>query len=212
MVLLRSVLAISSLASIAKAQDNYTVDASSVSDRTKGEISHTHIDQLCKNLTSHVIQQNNGASLKPPPALSSAFNSPAQPTNQCQMTATICICSNGQSPNASEYSQTIPFYLCTEQNNRCVDACAQTDSSCQSNCRTDNPCGAQNPRPPNNTANGNATSTGTATTSTSSLPPFTGLPQDDDEGAAGRAGVDMRSVYGMVLGLGGFLAGFTILL
>ncbi|KAL4969321.1 uncharacterized protein BDV14DRAFT_102514 [Aspergillus stella-maris] len=196
MVLLRSVLAIVSLASIAKAQDNSTVDASSVNDRTK--------QQWCISQTSScplICLQLPGTTDQPM-------------SNDCDDDTLVysCICSNGQTPNASEYSQTIPYYLCTEQNNRCVDACAQIDSSCQSNCRTDNPCGAQNPRPPNNTANGNATSTGTATTSTSSLPPFTGLPQDDDEGAAGRAGVDMRSVYGMVLGLGGFLAGFTILL
>ncbi|KAL4957843.1 hypothetical protein BDW69DRAFT_147964 [Aspergillus filifer] len=196
MVLLRSVLAITSLASIAIAQDNYTVDASSVSDGTK--------KQWCISQTSAcplICLQLPGTTDQPM-------------SNDCDDDTLVysCVCSNGQTPNASEYSQTIPYYLCTEQNNRCVDACAQTDSSCQSACRTDNPCGAQNPRPPNNTANGNATTTGTATTSTSSLPPFTGLPQDDDEGAAGRAGFDMRAVYGMVLGLGGFLAGFTILL
>ncbi|KAL4936498.1 hypothetical protein BDV06DRAFT_227848 [Aspergillus oleicola] len=196
MVLLRSVLAISSLATLAKCQDNYTVDASSVGDGIK--------EQWCTSQTSAC----------PLICLQLPGTTDAPMSNDCDDDTLVysCICSNGQTPNASEYSQTIPYYLCTEQNNRCVSACAQTDSSCQSSCRTQNPCGAQNPRPPNNTVNGNTTSTGTATTSTSSLPPFTGVPQDDDEGVAGRMGVDMRQVYGLVVVLGGFFAGFTILL
>ena len=56
-----------------------------------------------------------------------------------------CVCSNGQQPNASEYSQTIPYYECTTAATDCVNNCNSADSSCQSACRTAHPCGAQNP-------------------------------------------------------------------
>jgi len=56
-----------------------------------------------------------------------------------------CVCSNGMQPNASQYSQTIPYFECTEAANQCVAACANDDSNCATNCRTSTPCGAQNP-------------------------------------------------------------------
>ncbi|MDI1488232.1 MAG: hypothetical protein OHK93_007506 [Ramalina farinacea] len=66
------------------------------------------------------------------------------PTNQSTLSYS-CICSNGLQPNSSQYSQTIPYYECTTAATDCVNKCEQTDSSCQSACRTDNKCGAQNP-------------------------------------------------------------------
>lgn len=56
-----------------------------------------------------------------------------------------CVCSNGQSPNSSQYSQTVPYYECTQSATNCVNQCTQGDTSCQSACRTAHPCGAQNP-------------------------------------------------------------------
>ncbi|KAL4923463.1 uncharacterized protein BDV17DRAFT_277118 [Aspergillus undulatus] len=198
MVLLSSILAIASLARLAYCQDsNYTVDASSVDERTK--------EQWCISQTSAcplICLQLPGTTDEPI-------------SNDCDDETLVysCICSNNQSPNASEYSQTIPYYLCTEKNNRCVSDCPQTDSSCQSNCRSQNPCGAQNPRRPNDTSTDNSTATGTATATTSTVPPFTGVPgDDDDEGAAVGLVLDMGRVYGLVVVLGGFFAGFTILL
>ncbi|KAI9367469.1 hypothetical protein BJX61DRAFT_303408 [Aspergillus egyptiacus] len=120
-----------------------------------------------------------------------------------------CVCGNNQSPNASEYSQTIPYYLCTERNNRCVAACAQGDSSCQTECRTSNPCGAQNPKKINVTSTAATTPTNTHTSTETSLAPFTGLPNDDN--AAPALG-DMSQVYGLFAVLGAFSAGFAILL
>ncbi|KAA8642286.1 uncharacterized protein ATNIH1004_011228 [Aspergillus tanneri] len=116
-----------------------------------------------------------------------------------------CICSNNASPNASEYSETIPYYICTERNNQCVHACPSGDLNCQSKCRNDNPCGAQNPRRVNKTS----TATVSTPAATTSLAPFTG---EADNGVAPRQLVDMGQVYGLVLVVGGFLAGFATLL
>ncbi|KAH7391428.1 hypothetical protein BKA64DRAFT_644729 [Cadophora sp. MPI-SDFR-AT-0126] len=62
-----------------------------------------------------------------------------------------CICGNGLSPNASEYSQTLPYFECQEYGNQCVKAC-NGNSPCQSACRDDHPCGAQNPTRVNTTS------------------------------------------------------------
>ncbi|KAK3114024.1 hypothetical protein LTR53_008063 [Teratosphaeriaceae sp. CCFEE 6253] len=56
-----------------------------------------------------------------------------------------CICGNGLSPNISEYSQTLPFFLCQEWGNECVSNCGPTNNQCASDCRSLHPCGAQNP-------------------------------------------------------------------
>ncbi|PNS20393.1 hypothetical protein CAC42_5843 [Sphaceloma murrayae] len=33
-----------------------------------------------------------------------------------------CVCSTGISPNSTEYSQTLPYFVCTEWGNQCVTA------------------------------------------------------------------------------------------
>ncbi|EME38288.1 hypothetical protein DOTSEDRAFT_75749 [Dothistroma septosporum NZE10] len=67
-------------------------------------------------------------------------------SNDCDSTSLTyaCVCDNGLSPNVSEYSQTLPYYLCQEWGNECVSNCAG-DTTCQGACRQDHPCGAQNP-------------------------------------------------------------------
>lgn len=45
-----------------------------------------------------------------------------------------CVCASGLSPNATEYSQTIPYFICTEYNTQCVANCGR-DSACASSCR-----------------------------------------------------------------------------
>ncbi|RHZ61135.1 uncharacterized protein CDV56_105494 [Aspergillus thermomutatus] len=108
-----------------------------------------------------------------------------------------CVCSNQMSPNASEYSQTIPYYLCTEANTECVDRCDSSDATCQSACRTERPCGAQNPKRHNVTTTTSATSNPTknaATTTT--LAAFTG--EATNKNAAVRvSSVDIGHVYGL---------------
>ncbi|KAJ5114516.1 hypothetical protein NUU61_000275 [Penicillium alfredii] len=129
-------------------------------------------------------------------------------SNKCTAETLVysCICNNNVSPNASEYSQTIPYYVCTEKNNQCVKAC-QGNSGCQSDCRTDNPCGAQAPKRVNTTTSTTMAATSTATTE--ALNTMAG-------GATGAAPrlitVDMGQVYGLCVLVGGFIAGFAVLL
>ncbi|KAJ5708423.1 hypothetical protein N7488_008224 [Penicillium malachiteum] len=128
-------------------------------------------------------------------------------TNTCSAkTLTFdCQCNNGLSPNASEYSETIPYYVCTEANNQCVNNC--TDSTCQAACRNDHPCGAQHPTPVNiSTATISSTTPAASTTVASVLA----------ETATGRATrllvKDKSQIYGLCVVIGGFIAGFAILL
>ncbi|KAH8725355.1 hypothetical protein GQ44DRAFT_616139 [Phaeosphaeriaceae sp. PMI808] len=55
-----------------------------------------------------------------------------------------CICENKVAPNITQYSQTIPFYICQEWGNQCVKNC-NGDNTCGDACRKDHPCGAQSP-------------------------------------------------------------------
>ncbi|KAI4271775.1 MAG: hypothetical protein L6R38_006780 [Xanthoria sp. 2 TBL-2021] len=84
-------------------------------------------------------------------------------SNDCTASTLVysCICDNGLTPNASEYSQTVPFYECTEAATQCVNRCPKTDSACQSQCRTANPCGAQNPTRVNTTTSSTMAATAT---------------------------------------------------
>ncbi|KAF1351262.1 hypothetical protein BDV97DRAFT_166770 [Delphinella strobiligena] len=66
--------------------------------------------------------------------------------NDCNATALTytCVCGNGLSPNASEYSNSLPYFICSDWGTQCVTACA-TNDTCASACRQDHPCGAIDP-------------------------------------------------------------------
>lgn len=55
-----------------------------------------------------------------------------------------CVCENGVSPNITEYSQTLPFFICQQWGNNCVANC-NGGNTCADKCRADHPCGAQTP-------------------------------------------------------------------
>lgn len=90
-------------------------------------------------------------------------NSAATESNTCDPTTLdySCVCENGLSPNSSQYSQTVPYYICTQYNTNCVSNC-NGDSSCQSACTQDHPCGAQSPTRVNTSTISTATATNTA--------------------------------------------------
>ncbi|KAJ5122786.1 hypothetical protein N7448_003918 [Penicillium atrosanguineum] len=119
-----------------------------------------------------------------------------------------CICSNGISPNASEYSETMAYFICTEAGNQCVTKCAQTDSSCQASCRDDHPCGAQDPVRINATTTTTTSAASSATASSTSNP----LGTDVATGGAVRMSLELGQVYGLCAFVGAFVAGFAVLL
>jgi len=77
--------------------------------------------------------------------------SPSDNTCDADDLSYSCICSDGTTPNATQYSQTIPFYICQQEVILCVNNCG-SDNICGSNCAADKPCGAKNPQPPKSTA------------------------------------------------------------
>ncbi|KAH7001306.1 hypothetical protein EDB80DRAFT_88674 [Ilyonectria destructans] len=67
-----------------------------------------------------------------------------------------CICGNGKQPNVSEYSLSLPYFVCTEWGNQCVTDC-NGNNNCASACRQEHPCGAQDPKKYNITKTASAT-------------------------------------------------------
>jgi hypothetical protein len=133
---------------------------------------------------------------------------------------------NGLSPNVSEYSQTIPYFICTENNNNCVANCAGA-SKCQAACRDNHPCGAQNPTRVNSTtvtASATATDGGAAASTASDGAVYTGFggsaatttAASGSSGSAGKNAASMLLNVGQLYGLGvvaaSFFVGFSILL
>ncbi|KAI9886211.1 MAG: endoplasmic oxidoreductin-1 [Watsoniomyces obsoletus] len=158
-------------------------------------------------------------------------NSAATRMNDCDPAtlAHSCVCRNGQTINGTEYSETIPYYVCSEANNQCVTRCAG-NSACQSSCRENNPCGASDPTRVNSStisttmsasgtssgAAGRSTGTGTATASGSIFSGFGGsTPTSTAAGGNSNAGAvafDMRRTYGLGLVAAGIFAGFAFVL
>ncbi|KAE8151080.1 hypothetical protein BDV25DRAFT_153327 [Aspergillus avenaceus] len=186
----RSLAVIAVVAGLVNTQNTASIDPGSVAKSTR--------EQWCQSQTSAcplICLQLPGAT-----------GSPKE--NKCDSTTLVysCICSNNQQPNASEYSQTIPYFVCTEQNNQCVNNC-NGDSSCQASCRDDHPCGAQDPKRVNTTT---ATATKTASqTTTGGLAPFTGVA---DKNGVAKPSADLNYIYGTTVVLAGFFAGFATLL
>lgn len=129
-----------------------------------------------------------------------------------------CVCGNGISPNASEYSQTIPYFECQEYGNECVANCGG-DSSCQSACRDKNPCGAQDPKRVNATSTSStAAPSGTDGSSGSGTPtvfkPFGGSTSASDSGKknGAQAALEVGRSYGLAMVFTGLFAGFALIL
>ncbi|KAI9662366.1 MAG: hypothetical protein M1821_008533 [Bathelium mastoideum] len=132
-----------------------------------------------------------------------------------------CVCNNGVTPNATQYTQTIPYFECTESNNQCVASCGQ-DSACQSNCRTQNPCGAQEPYKGNATASSilaSMSATATSSSGSGSTQTFNGFGGASATGSssssgsgAGRVTTEFGQHYGLATLALGIFAGFAVLM
>lgn len=157
-------------------------------------------------------------------------NSAATDSNTCDPTALSysCVCSNGMSPNVSQYSQTLPYFVCTEWGNQCVTNCG-TDNNCASLCRSQHPCGALDPvRVNTSTISSTMSSTstgvpagastgasgtvytgfgGSAATSTSSGSSSTGT-----SSSSAAMALEVGQAYGLVMVAAGLFGGFALLL
>ncbi|KAJ5974342.1 hypothetical protein N7481_011552 [Penicillium waksmanii] len=136
--------------------------------------------------------------------LPGATGSPVDNTCDADTLSYSCVCSNNVSPNASEYSQTMPYYICTEANTECVNKC--TTSACAAACRSDHPCGAQDPK------RVNVTTTTTSAAATTSTATSSAVNTNEATGAATRYALEMGHIYGTFILISGFIAGFAILL
>jgi len=140
--------------------------------------------------------------------------------NSCNATTLTysCICSNGQAPNASEYSQTLPYFICTEYGDECVANC-NGDSTCQSACRADNPCGAQNPVRSNaTTTSSTSTATGDASGTSTSGVVYNGLggsattTASSNSKSGSQMTLDFGRSYGLAVVFAGLFAGFALVM
>ncbi|KAI0837481.1 hypothetical protein F5Y06DRAFT_270527 [Hypoxylon sp. FL0890] len=126
--------------------------------------------------------------------------------NDCDPTTLTygCVCGDNKQPNVSEYSLTLPYFVCQEWGNQCVKNCGQ-DNTCAAACRDDHPCGALNPTRVNSTSSTSsptATSSGAQASDSNAI--YTGLAGSDsnsdssgDGNAAFRVGGD--GLFGFVI-------------
>ncbi|KAM0255083.1 hypothetical protein ACHAQJ_006084 [Trichoderma viride] len=128
-----------------------------------------------------------------------------------------CLCGNNQQPNISEYSLTLPFFICQEFVVQCRTNCG-IDNTCASNCATDNPCGATDPKRYNTTST--ASSSPTPPPSSTSAGPdtiFTGTPGGGSSTSSGKGksmaapAVEVGKAYGLAVLFGSMFVGFAML-
>ncbi|KAF2682752.1 hypothetical protein K458DRAFT_405499 [Lentithecium fluviatile CBS 122367] len=155
-------LSLLGLAGLSTAQDQYTIDPDTVTQSTR--------EYWCKQQKSQcplICLQQPGVETQ------------NTVSNDCDPDTLnySCVCDDGSSPNITKYTQTMPYFVCTEWGTQCVKACGTSDPSCADSCRADHPCGAQDPVKPNATASASSsTSSSTASqTSTEAAATNTGL-------------------------------------
>ncbi|KAI5847313.1 hypothetical protein DFP73DRAFT_375877 [Morchella snyderi] len=128
-----------------------------------------------------------------------------------------CTCSNGLAPNATEYSQTIPFFICRLEVEDCQTACSG-DATCISLCASGKQCGATDPTRVNATTTTSSTSKSSATGGSSATQTdsngfaITGTSEASSGDASNGAStlLEAGSVYGMGVLVAGLAAGFAL--
>jgi len=133
--------------------------------------------------------------------------------NECDVDSLTygCLCGDNKKPNMSEYSMTLPYFVCREWGTQCVADCPQSDSECNRACREDHPCGALNPKkvkPTTSTAGPSASQTDEADTI------YTDSPGSSDDGGDERDGASMLALgqaHGLAVVLGSLFVGFAML-
>ncbi|OIW24059.1 hypothetical protein CONLIGDRAFT_693012 [Coniochaeta ligniaria NRRL 30616] len=132
-----------------------------------------------------------------------------------------CLCGNNLQPNVSEYSLTLPYFVCTEWGTQCVKQCG-SDNTCASACRQDHPCGAQRPKTNYTTTTTSSTAdpTGTAEATTTANQVFSGIAGSATTTAStsgqtntnAGAALEFGRGYGLVVVAGSLFAGFAMML
>lgn len=110
-------------------------------------------------------------------------------------------------PNVSEFTLTLPYFICQEYGNQCVKACS--NNQCASDCRENNPCGASAPKKYNTTASVNPSASQTDNPNTI----YTDGPGGSSSGQKQGGGMTLEvgRTYGMAMVLTGLFAGFALL-
>lgn len=134
-----------------------------------------------------------------------------------------CVCDNNVSPNITMYTQTLPYYICTEWGNQCVKNCGLGQNTCANDCRANHPCGAQNTKPPNSTVLSTMSSTRAPTATGGNNAASSTVPVDGFLGATATGNSDnhkgvassmlnLGQSYGLAVVFAGVFAGFAIIL
>ncbi|CAI6278381.1 unnamed protein product [Periconia digitata] len=201
---MRSSLALSLLAAVGfvAAQEQYTIDPNSVPKNTRDywcKMSKTQCPLIC-------LQQ-------PGVKTSNTIN------NDCDADALTyaCTCDNNVSPNITMYTQTLPYFICTEWGTQCRKDCG-SDNTCADKCTADHPCGASEPFKGNASASASASGTPSATSSgsggaDSTAPveaPFGNSGNEPERNAASTL-TTFGATYGMAMTLVGVFAGVALL-
>ncbi|KAF2163970.1 hypothetical protein M409DRAFT_57073 [Zasmidium cellare ATCC 36951] len=223
---MKSIIATGLLAAVVTAQSQYSIDPNSVDESTR----------------KYWCQQQQAQC--PLICLQTAANSATTTSNDCDPSALTysCVCDNGISPNISEYSQTLPYYICTQWGQQCVSNC-NGDTACASACTQDHPCGASNPtrqntstltRTMSKTASAGASGSGSeeaaATTDGSGQTIYSGFAGDSPSSTGGNGGsgggdssaasstlvrvwaLSAGQTFGTLALVGGIVGGFAMLL
>jgi hypothetical protein len=118
-----------------------------------------------------------------------------------------CLCGDNKQPNVSEYSLTIPYFVCQEWGTQCVAKCST--NTCKAACREEHPCGALDPTPANITSSTTTTASATASATTTANQIYGSPSNSKDKGAASALGLGSR--YGLGVVLGSLFLGFALL-
>jgi hypothetical protein len=154
-------LASAALLSLASAQEQYSINPDTVPDSTRAVWCNSQITQCpvscCNTLPPALLQQQQQQQQQPTNTLRPQLICLQPPSetfttndNSCDPDTLkfSCECGDGLRPNVTQYTQTMPFFICQEWGNQCVTGC-NGDNACSSSCRQDHPCGAQDPIKPN---------------------------------------------------------------
>ncbi|GAB7332555.1 hypothetical protein MBLNU13_g04336t1 [Cladosporium sp. NU13] len=214
-------IASSALLSLAYGQEQYQIAPDSVSETTRQFWCNSQITQ-CPLIC-----------LQPPSETANIIDN----TCEQETLSFSCVCGDGLSPNVTQYTQTLPYFICQEWGNQCVAACGNGNNACSSACREDHPCGAQDPIRPNSstissTMSSSSSSTAKeagATTDSSGGTIYSGFggasatgdsssAQESSASAAADSGVgrasplNMGQTFGFLALAGAFFGGFALVL